>query len=293
MPPSSDLFGARASGPDRVRPVAPREPPGRWSVKRVLIVVRTYPVPAHRGVEVSCTAGITSNGEWIRLFPVPYRFLAPTQRFNKYQWIDVQVTRARSDPRPESFNLRIDSIQRHETIGTERNWHARRNIVNPLKRGSLCEIAAARREGGPTLGIFKPGRINRLRITAAKPPTWTSQELTLLRQQQLGFETAPRQMLEKIPLEFRYEFHCVDPACRGHRMMCTDWEMGESYRRWHHQYGDKWEAAFRQRYEREMIDKNDTHFYVGTVHQHPDEWLIVGLFYPPRPASADLFDSLV
>jgi len=61
-------------------------------------------------------------------------------------------------------------------------------------------------------------------------------------------------------------------------MLCTDWEMGESYRRWQRQYGDQWEPKFRLRYEDEMIGKNDTHFYVGTVHRHPDAWIIVGLF---------------
>jgi hypothetical protein len=72
-------------------------------------------------------------------------------------------------------------------------------------------------------------------------------------------------------------------------MLCTDWEMSESYRRWRNQYGTNWEAKFRQKYESEMIGKNDTHFYVGTVHQHPDAWIIVGLFYPPRPTMDDLF----
>jgi hypothetical protein len=72
-------------------------------------------------------------------------------------------------------------------------------------------------------------------------------------------------------------------------MLCTDWEMGESYRRRRGKYGDQWEQKFRLRYENEMIDKNDTHFYVGTVHQHPDAWIIVGLFYPPRPPMGDLF----
>jgi len=38
-----------------------------------------------------------------------------------------------------------------------------------------------------------------------------------------------------------------------------------------------------------MIDKNDTHFYVGNLHGHQDTWLIVGLFYPPKPIG-DLFD---
>ena len=50
-----------------------------------------------------------------------------------------------------------------------------------------------------------------------------------------------------------------------------------------------WEAKFRQRFETEMIQKNDTHFFVGTIHQHPGSWIIVGLFYPPRPLMNDLF----
>jgi hypothetical protein len=37
---------------------------------------------------------------------------------------------------------------------------------------------------------------------------------------------------------------------RGHRIMCTDWEKGESYRRRRDQYGERWEAKFRQRYEK-------------------------------------------
>jgi hypothetical protein len=185
----------------------------------------------------------------------------------------------------------MDSIRRREFVDTTDQWRARKDIIFPLRRNSLCEIANDRKTGGPTLGIFRPGRIARLAITPAKPPHWTPHEETLLRQQLLGFETAPRTPLEKIPVEFRYQFRCGEVTCRGHRIMCTDWEMGESYRRWRDQYGERWEAMFRQRYEREMIEKNDTHFYVGNIHQHPDNWLIVGLFYPPRPAIGDLFDA--
>jgi hypothetical protein len=64
--------------------------------KRVLITVRTYPVPAQKGVEVSCTAGVTDDGKWIRLFPLPYRLLEGASKFTKYQWITVNVTKAKS-----------------------------------------------------------------------------------------------------------------------------------------------------------------------------------------------------
>jgi hypothetical protein len=58
---------------------------------KALIVVKTYPIPARKGVEVSCTAAITEEGEWLRLFPVPYRRLPSHQRFNKYDRIEVEL----------------------------------------------------------------------------------------------------------------------------------------------------------------------------------------------------------
>ena len=65
-------------------------------------------------------------------------------------------------------------------------------------------------------------------------------------------------------------------------MKCTDWEMGQSWRKWRIDYGSDWEKAFRQKYELEIRDRFDTHFYVGTINKHPREWIIVGLFYPPK-----------
>jgi hypothetical protein len=66
--------------------------------------------------------------------------------------------------------------------------------------------------------------------------------------------------------------------------------MAQSYRAWRDEYEEEWETKFRDTYERKMINVYDTHFYVGTMHQHPKEWIIVGLFYPPHPVIRDLFD---
>ena len=37
-----------------------------------------------------------------------------------------------------------------------------------------------------------------------------------------------------------------------------------------------------------MKERYDTHFYVGTVHGHPNSWIIVGLFYPPKTLQGEL-----
>lgn len=127
-----------------------------------------------------------------------------------------------------------------------------------------------------------------------KNPNWTEGQLAILRQGHL-FVESPKQELEKIPYSFRYEFTCPHESCNGHKLSSYDWEMGESYRKWRDSYGeDGWEEKFRQRYETEMIQKRETHFYVGTVHRHPATWIIVGLFYPPltdNPSQVELFPS--
>jgi hypothetical protein len=207
--------------------------------------------------------------------------LAEDKRFRKYQWVDVTVTKAK-DARPESYKLNPDGISIvSEPLSTYNHWQSRKDIVSPLITDSLCQLSRLRDSvGHPTLGIFRPKSIERLVITP-EDAQWTSQQLDALRQGHLFLEK-PEQELEKIPFSFRYEFHCLDNECSGHKIICTDWELGESYRTWRAKYGDQWEGKFRQRYESEMITKNDTHFYVGTVHQYPGTWIIVGLFYPPR-----------
>jgi hypothetical protein len=258
--------------------------------KKALIVVRTYPIPAESGVEVSCTAAITDDGQWLRLYPLPYRHLDYHKRFKKYQWIEIEATKTTSDARPESYTPSIASIKiLSKQLPTTNDWQARKEIVNRLRAPSLCHLQRERDANNyPTLGFFRPKVIKRLRITPADPPNWTKGQLDMLRHGNL-FENQPQEELEKIPYDFHYRFICDDDACKGHWLHCTDWEMGQAWRSWSKEYGDEWECKFRQRFEKEMIERNDTHFYVGTVHRHPKNWIIIGLFYPPKPLNLSLF----
>jgi hypothetical protein len=249
--------------------------------KKVLIVVKTYPTPARKGVEVSCTAGITEDGKWIRLFPLPFRFLRSEKQFKKYQWIEVAVTKA-SDPRPDSWVVDLDSIKvLGDPLPTSDGWQARKAIVLPLLAPSLCHLVRTREKTGATLGIFKPKEIRGLIIEPEEPATWTERELNILSQESM-FDRKPFKLLEKIPYKFIYLFTCDDPDCRGHRLSVVDWEVAQAYRSWRECYGNQWEQSFRRRFETEMIHKCDTHFYVGTLRAYPDRWIIIGLFYPPR-----------
>ena len=165
-------------------------------------------------------------------------------------------------------------------------------MLAPLFAKSLCELQRTQRERGwPTLGIFRPKAITRLALESTSDQ-WTTRELAILNRALLPFQRAPAKQLEKVPFDFRYSFRCDDDSCKGHALTCTDWEMGQAYRRWHQSYGRGWEQQFRQRFESDMQGKYDTHFFVGTIHQHPNNWIIVGLYYPPAPKPMPLLAGL-
>ena len=78
--------------------------------RKLLVTVRAYPTPSKSSVESSCTACVSEEGEWTRLFPLNWRQLGRNQRFKKYDWIRLRTKRSR-DPRPESYYPDVDSIE--------------------------------------------------------------------------------------------------------------------------------------------------------------------------------------
>ena len=255
-----------------------------WRSENILVVAKAYPTPSGKSIESSCTAGIASNGEFVRLFPVPFRFLDGPKQFRKYSVVKARIRKATSDARPESHKLDLDSLQVvAEPLTTARGWADRRAILEPLQARSMEDLSRRQAKEGTSLGFIKPKTIKRFYWKAATPSGWTEMELAKL--QQLGlFQGSPIRLLEKIPKEFHYEFTCYDEACKGHDMQCFDWEVAQSFRSWKIKYPDPavFEQKFMEKYRGEMIGTNDTHFFVGTVHNHPQNWTIIGLFYPPK-----------
>jgi hypothetical protein len=72
---------------------------------RILITVKTYPTisKVHQD-EFVCTAGFNENGEWVRLYPIPFRRLDYISQYKKYDWIEIDVKKHRTDWRPETYS---------------------------------------------------------------------------------------------------------------------------------------------------------------------------------------------
>lgn len=252
-----------------------------WNEEEVLIVVKTYPTPSLSHQETVCTAGITRSGHWIRLYPIQYRMLEEVQMYKKYQWISVKVTKNRKDLRPESYKPNHDSIKPGTFISTGNNWHLRKKIILPLASSSLEDIQNNYKKCRTSLGLFRPAEVDNFywKSTGDK---WDDKYIKSFQQQRLFSKKITA--LEKVPYDFKYNFRCNDPACKGHNISIVDWEIFQAFRRWRKTYGseskalekikDKWLDYF-------FCGNRDSYFVVGTTYPYPT-FIILGVFWPPK-----------
>jgi len=266
---------------------------------RVLITVKTYPIPSKSYDELVCTAGVTEDRGFVRLYPINFRDLEFSKQYRKYQWIEVNAERHTGrDSRKESWRPDCDSLR---TVGDpiptdgRGNWDARARFVLPLASRSLEELDEKQRSDRTSLGVFRPKRVLDLEVTEDSP-TWPPKFLAQLKQSRLWENrTVSKEPPRKVPWKFHYRFVCDDPRCKGtHRMMIEDWEVGALYWREIAAGKDAIEAAqsVKRKFLGEVCSSNkETYFYVGTVLAH-GTWVIIGVFYPRRkPLDCPLWDT--
>jgi hypothetical protein len=100
---------------------------------KILITVMTYPHPSTAHQELVCTAGVNESGEWIRLYPIDYRYQPRDRQFHKYQWIEVETDKpdANKDNRKESRNqiwIRYELFLTVSTLAITGNYVAKLSI---------------------------------------------------------------------------------------------------------------------------------------------------------------------
>jgi hypothetical protein len=256
-----------------------------------LILTKTYPAPSAKYRETTCVAAVNRDGELRRLFPIPFRLLDGEHQFTRWEWITARAWPAANDRRPESFRIDVDSIVRQGVrIGTSYGWRERKQWIEPHVLPCFRDLEERRAATGETLGFLRPKKLIELQITPLpnNEREWTDTEKAKLAQDGLfdSADVASRLPLEKVPYDFHYRYECetADGAevCR-HKI--TDWEAGVLYRKCLRRYGAAWESKFRQKLEAEFAQK-DLILMMGTMHRFPDQWLIVGLVYPPKSVGA-------
>lgn len=145
---------------------------------RVLITVKTYPAPSRKYEELVCTAGIKEDGTWIRIYPIPFRKKPYHEQYRKYEWIELDVVKNKSDFRPESFHPYSEEteINVEGKIGTEHNWHLRKQVVLQKVYTNLSQLVKEARDKKicTSLATFKPTEIIDFTWEDVKHREWDS-----------------------------------------------------------------------------------------------------------------------
>ena len=253
-----------------------------WIKKKILVVVKSYPERSKKHGSVVCTAGITEDGEWIRIYPVPFEFFRGSNRIPKYTWIEAEVKKASGEKlnRKESHKVRDGSIRIVDDSLTKRptDWESRNKYVLPMISNSIEDLQNAFSENNTSLGLVKPKKVFDFYRTK-ELVTKVDDDILKIRQKTL--EDEDRTLLEELPHIFKYQFSC-NGKCK-HNLTCEDWELFQSYRSWRWRYKTPeilWDKIY-QRYYTKMIEKCNLYFYLGTHSMYP-VWMIIGLFYPPK-----------
>lgn len=264
------------------------------TLQRILILCKTYPSPSSKYAETSCVAGVTEEGKFVRLYPVPFRLVADDQQFRKWQWIEARVEKANDDHRPESHRLFVDTIRcdAEPLKAGKEGWPHRMEQLSHLPVfDDFAAVQASRAAHGTSLALLRPSRIVGLDITASKNTDWTDteKEKLLQMQRQGGLfddddEGKQIRLLEKLPFDFHYRYECmVGGQTSSYKHKIVDWEAGALFRNLRRKFGAAgWEIPFRDKYERELPAR-DLLLLLGTIHRFPDQWLAVSVICPPKP----------
>lgn len=276
-------------------------------IKRVLITVKAYPLPSRSYDELVCTAGITEDGEWIRIYPVPFRFLDTSGKYKKYQWVELDLEKREQDFRPESYSpvdTGLDDIEIIERLDTNNHWKERKYVVlenGPKVYTSKTQLLEDSEDPeNISLATFKPTEFTGFSWEEDKRE-WTGNFQNNIQQSDLFDERGGqgnRDTVRKLPYKFFYEF--LDEDGIASKLMIEDWEIGALY--WNclrRADGDE-EKALRQvrkKYWAEFMSNKDLYLFLGTTLQWHrrkarNPFVIIGVFYPtidPQESQGNLF----
>ncbi len=249
---------------------------------RVLITVKTYPHPSRAYKELVCTAGITDSLEWVRLYPISYRYMPQHQQFHKYDRIEVDLAPRGSgnDQRKESRKPDMNSIKVIGSLARDKQWSARRAVIDKMPVHTVKELRQLYKADRTSLGIVKPTAIRDLEVEETDRK-WKAEWEILYSQLPLIGDRLKR--LAKIPYKFSLVFECAD-SDKPHRCMIEDWELGALYLRNLENLRDEKlavEETRRTYFRRTCGPDRDTKLFMGTTIRHAS-WIIIGVFYPPK-----------
>lgn len=270
-------------GPDQA--ATSKQAGDQWTELRVLITVKAAPNPSETYGETVCVAGIRLDLDqpgWVRLYPINFRDLESTNRFRKYDIVELRAKPARQDLRVESWRPDVTSIRRVDHL---RSWKSRRLHIEPYIGSSMCAVLRAVREAPParSLAAVRPEAV--VGINIEPHPGWTREQQEKLDAYvgQFDLEGTDRAPLEAPRFMGWYRYKCHEVSCKIHRQSILDWEFVAFQRRFGHYDDAALVEALRGKFYNELCAPgNDVAFYVGNQAKRQHTFSVLGVYYPKR-----------
>lgn len=255
---------------------------------RVLVLVKATPQPSRQYGDTVCVAGINLDAsipEWVRLYPVPFRYLEGERQFKKYDIITVRIRGAGGDKRPESRKIDAGSIE----IGAHLDgWSQRTAWVEPLAGPSMCGMIEKVKAdlNASSLGAVRLAMPPILRFS--EHPGWSDEELARFnsyRNQGDLFRETPPTLLDPPRLVVRLEYRCQEQGCAGHLQKVIDWELTALQLRYRRKSTAELKAIITRNFlEIPFSDDREPMVLVGNQEnvQRRAAFTVLGLYYPRK-----------
>lgn len=206
-----------------------------------------------------CVAGITKEGEFRRIYPVPHSsFLS--NPFSKRDWIEYEIRDAdNTDGRKESRKIYHESIQKIRKESSETIYSLLKKHSKPLE-----DLRSKYREDKTSLGIVKVKELLDFNISTKRNDKYKSD-----------------MPIEPIDIKGHYHWKCTNPECREHHTTILDSEFMGLYLSLKQANLDSTQVHLKL-YDKffDWMKTREVFFLLGNHYIHRQSWMIISIFYP-------------
>lgn len=246
---------------------------------RASILVKALPQRSTNHGETVCCAGVTSEGEFKRLYPVRFRHLSDDASFKRWDWVDFKYRLPTSDRRRESCHVMEDSIR----VDGKMPQKERAAFLNRLVSPSIKHAE----DNGQSLALIRPQK-TRFYYKKKKADQLDEERRTYAdAARQDSFFDEQLKALEPSPFEFRFKF---EDGTGPHDFANGDWEAHTMFfvgqrREGSEQAALDWMSkTFNEEYPRKGML-----FCVGNMAKRPQTWQLLGVLRVDETPQATLF----
>ncbi len=248
---------------------------GSDQLVELMVNCKTYPAVSTKYTETVCTGGVQPDGEFVRLYPIPFRFLDPSQQYGRWDIVRVHAYRDTKDTRPESWHLEAGTpieVLKHVSSEKER-WQWMQKAVH--------ESADSMEAAGITNGLV---RIEPLEFYwQPDKKEWTPTQLSVIQQGDLFATTEQmKQLAERVPWEFRLKYRECSTGREADSKVLA-WSYYQGYRRELAETREPEVAmeAIAQKVRESIFSSQRSVFGILGTHSRFGHWMISALYHVP------------